>query len=160
MDIKNIKKKTLIAKNAELCSNIFSKSFGLMFSRRPKALIFIFKKEKIISLHMFFVFYPIDVLFLNKNKIIVEIKENFRPFTFYTPKNKAMFIIELPNGTIKKTKTKIREASPPLRISSGSTRASEPSTFAIENLRFVAVAYAVIFAYQTCAVLFCFLRFL
>ena len=56
---------------------------------------------------MFFVFYPIDVLFLNKNKIIVEIKENFRPFAFYTPKNKAKYIIELSQKTIKKTKTQI-----------------------------------------------------
>jgi len=56
---------------------------------------------------MFFVFYPIDVIFLDKNKIIVEIKENFKPFTFYTPKNKAKYIIELKNNTIKETNTKI-----------------------------------------------------
>jgi uncharacterized protein len=54
---------------------------------------------------MVFVFYPIDVLFLDKNKVVVEVKDNFRPFSFYTPKNKAMYVIELPAGTIKKTKT-------------------------------------------------------
>ena len=58
---------------------------------------------------MFFVFYPIDVLFLNKNKIVVEMKENFKPFTFYTPKNKALYIIELPRGSIKNSKTKIKD---------------------------------------------------
>ena len=57
--------------------------------------MFVFKKEKIIPLHMLFVFFPINVLFLNKNKKIVEIKNNFKPFTFYTPKNKAMYIVEL-----------------------------------------------------------------
>jgi len=88
------------------CKNIFSKALGLMFSK-PKTLIFIFKREKIISLHMFFVFFPIDVLFLDKNKKIVEIKENFKPFTFYTPKNKALYIIELPRGIIQKTKAKV-----------------------------------------------------
>ena len=56
---------------------------------------------------MFFVFYPIDVLFLDKNKKIVEIKENFKPFTLHNPKNKAQYIIELPKGTIKQTKTGI-----------------------------------------------------
>ena len=56
---------------------------------------------------MFFVFYPIDVLFLDKNKIVAEMKENFRPFAFYNPKNKAMYIIELPKGAIKKSKTEI-----------------------------------------------------
>lgn len=56
---------------------------------------------------MFFVFYPIDVLFLDKNKIVVGKKENFRPFTFYKPKKKAMYAIELPNAAIKRTKTGI-----------------------------------------------------
>ncbi len=105
MRIKNTTRKSIIAKNAELCGNIFSKSLGLMFTLKPKTLIFIFKKEKIIPLHMLFVFYPIDVLFLDKNKAVAEIKENFRPFSFYTPKNKAQYIIELPQGAIKKTKT-------------------------------------------------------
>ena len=107
MHIKNATKKSIIAKNAELCRNIFTKSFGLMFSIKPKPLIFIFKKEKIIPLHMLFVFYPIDILFLNKNKAVVEIKESLRPFSFYTPKKKALYIIELPQGTIKKTKTAV-----------------------------------------------------
>ena len=74
MYIKNTTKKTLIVKNAKVCKSIFSKTFGLMFSKK-KSLIFIFNKEKIIPLHMFFVFYPIEVSFLNKNKIVVEIKD-------------------------------------------------------------------------------------
>ncbi|MDP7323060.1 MAG: DUF192 domain-containing protein [Candidatus Woesearchaeota archaeon] len=106
MYLKNTTKKTLIAKNAKVCKSIFSKTFGLMFSKK-KSLIFIFNKEKIIPLHMFFVFYPIEVSFLNKNKIVVEIKENFMPFSCYSPKNKAQYIIELPKGTIKKSKTAI-----------------------------------------------------
>ncbi|MBI2523171.1 DUF192 domain-containing protein [Candidatus Woesearchaeota archaeon] len=105
MHIKNATKELIIAKNVGICRNIFSKSLGLMFLIKPKPLIFIFKKEKIIPLHMLFVFYPIDILFLNKNKIVAEIKENFKPFSFYTPKNKAQYVIELPQGTIKKTKT-------------------------------------------------------
>ena len=56
---------------------------------------------------MFFVFYPIDVLFLDKNKIVADKKENFKPFAFYKSKKKAMYAIELPNETIKKTKTEI-----------------------------------------------------
>ncbi|MAE42640.1 hypothetical protein CMO93_02625 [Candidatus Woesearchaeota archaeon] len=101
--VKNKTTKKIMSKNAKLCSSIFSKTFGLMFSAKPKALVFIFEKEKIIPLHMFFVFYPIDILFLDKNKIVVEKKENFKPFAFYTPKKKAMYIIELPKDAIKKT---------------------------------------------------------
>jgi uncharacterized membrane protein (UPF0127 family) len=106
MQIKNKTKQTVIAKNTIICKSIISQTIGLMFSE-AKPLVFILKKEKIIPLHMFFVFYPIDVLFLNKKNIVVEIKENFRPFTFYTPKNRSMYIIELPKNTAKKSKTGI-----------------------------------------------------
>ncbi len=105
MAIKNTTKRAIVAENADICKNIIAKSLGLMFKLKPKPLIFIFKKEKIIPLHMLFVFYPIDVLFLNKNKVVVEMKEHLRPFSYYSPKNKAQYIIELPKGTIKKTKT-------------------------------------------------------
>lgn len=77
-----------------------------MFSS-PKTLVFEFSKEKIAPLHMFFVFFTIDVIFLDKNKKIVEIKENFRPFTFYNPKNKAKYVLELEKGIIKRTSSKI-----------------------------------------------------
>ena len=92
--IKNITKNTIISKNTVFCNNIISKAIGLMFSKKSdKSLIFVFKKEKIVPLHMLFVFYPIDVLFLNKEKKIVEMKENFRPFSFYSPENKTKYII-------------------------------------------------------------------
>lgn len=107
MFIKNINKKTLIAKNAKLCKNAFSKFLGLMFSKGEKALIFTFEKEKINPLHMIFVFHPIDILFLNKNKIIIEIKKNFAPFSFYNPKNKAKYIIELPKNSVKSTRSEL-----------------------------------------------------
>ena len=108
MKIKNITKNKLIISNAVLCESILSKSIGLMFSKNDdKSLIFKFGSEKIIALHMLFAFYPIDVLFLDKNKIVVDKKENFRPFEFYNSKKKSMYAVELPNGIIKKTKTGI-----------------------------------------------------
>ena len=106
MNIRNITKKTILNRNAELCRGVFSKSVGLMFSaNRDRALIFEFDKEKIIGLHMFFVFYPIDVLFLDRQKAVVELKENFRPFTTCTSKKKSIYAVEIPNGTIKTTRT-------------------------------------------------------
>ena len=105
--LKNKRNNKTLSQNSEICKNNFSKALGLMFSRKPKTLIFVFNKEKIISLHMFFVFYPIDVLFLNKNKKIVQLKENFKPFRIIIPKKPAKYIIELPNNTIKKTNTKV-----------------------------------------------------
>jgi len=65
-----------------------------MFSRK-RNLLFVFDKEKRISLHNFFVFFPIDLVFLDKNRRIIEIKHNFKPFTFYKSKNNVKYVLEL-----------------------------------------------------------------
>ena len=103
----NKTRKTLLSKEYKLCKTPFSKTIGLMFRKKPSALIFVFDKEEKVSLHMFFVFFPIDVLYLNKEKAVVEIKKKFMPFTFYNPRKKASYVIELPNGTIGKSRTSI-----------------------------------------------------
>ena len=106
--IANLTKKRDIIKKYIFIDGILQKFIGLMFSKKRNiALIFRFNKEKIISLHMLFVFYPIDVLFLGKNRIVVDKKENFRPLAFYSSKKKSMYAIELPNGAVKKTNTEI-----------------------------------------------------
>lgn len=78
----------------KFCKNMFSKGLGLMFSRR-KNIVLEFKKAQRIGLHMFFVFYPIDIMFLDANKKIIEIKRNLKPFRVYTSQKKANYIIEI-----------------------------------------------------------------
>ncbi len=100
--ITNINKGITIAKNYKLCCSVLSQLRGLMFSPK-KTLVFFFKKPKQVSLHMFFVFFPIDVAYLNKNMEVVELKRNLKPFQIYAPKNKAQYIIETPVGNLKST---------------------------------------------------------
>jgi hypothetical protein len=88
-------------------ANSFLKRFkGLMFSKKPDyALIFELKKEGKLnaSIHMLFVFFPIDVVYLNSEKKVVDIKLNLKPFALnYTPKKKAKYFIEFPAGIIEK----------------------------------------------------------
>ena len=92
--IKNITKKQIIEKEYYLCKNIVSKTIGLMFSRK-KNLIFVFDREKRISLHMIFVFFPIWVIYLNKDNIAVFIKKLYPFISYCYPKAKALYIIEL-----------------------------------------------------------------
>ena len=84
----------IISKKELICKSFLSQARGLMF-RKKQNLVMAFPKEKRISLHMFFVFYPIDVLVLDKNKRIVDIKRNFKPFTFWNSKKKGKYIVEL-----------------------------------------------------------------
>ena len=86
--------------NYTICKNIFSQTRGLMFSSK-KTLVFVFPSERYVPLHTFFVFFPISVLFLDQNKRIVE-QTVMKPFTFYSPKHTAKYVVELP------TKTKIK----------------------------------------------------
>lgn len=108
MRILNITKGTIISNNAERYTSILSKAIGLMFSKQ-KDLIFQEKKEKIIPLHMLFVFFQIDVIYLSKKKQVVEIKKNLLPFTAYFPKKKAQYVLELKKGTIEKSNTNIND---------------------------------------------------
>ena len=98
----------VITKETKICASVASKALGLMFSRRikDKALVFVNAQEEFVPLHMLFVFQTIDILFLDSNKRIVELKRDFKPFTMYIPTKKAKFVIELPQDTVRKKKIK------------------------------------------------------
>jgi len=94
---KTIKKEIIKIKFAK---TFIKKATGLMFSKEKNfdyCLIFDMGVESKIysSIHMLFVFYPILLLFLDENKKIVDIRIA-KPWGFYSPKNKARYILELP----------------------------------------------------------------
>jgi uncharacterized protein len=106
--IKNKTRKTILCSDEKILTHIWQEAMGLMFTlTMKKPLVFTFPKEKKQSFHMLFVFYPIDLLFLDKHMKVVEIKENFKPFKFYNSKNCAKYVIELPVDKIRKTNTNV-----------------------------------------------------
>lgn len=77
---------------------------GFMFNFFPrKAKVLVFAREQKISLHMLFVFFPLQAVFANKNKKVVDVRL-LKPFTFYTSPWKAKYVIELPMKFRVKTK--------------------------------------------------------
>ncbi len=74
--------------------NLLAQSLGLMF-RRKQNLVMSFGKEKKVQLHNFFVFYPIDVLILNEKQELIEIKKDFKPFTFWSSRHQGRYAVEL-----------------------------------------------------------------
>ena len=93
----NGKKKEIITRKVVLRTSAISHGTGLMFHRKiyDEAHVFIFKRVRVVALTMWFVFFSIDVIYLDKNKRIVEIKENFKPWTNYYPKKEFNFYINL-----------------------------------------------------------------
>jgi len=90
--------------NLKECKTIFSQLRGLMFRFKLKedGLLFVFNKEKKVFLHMFFVFFPIDVVCLDENKKIVEIIENVKPFDPLIICPKCKYVVELKRGLLDK----------------------------------------------------------
>ena len=81
------------------CNNFFTRLKGLMFYRKLKDNeVFLFKLDKEYklraSIHMLFVFFPINVIWLNSKYEIVDVKKA-HPFTsFIMPNKKARYILE------------------------------------------------------------------
>jgi uncharacterized membrane protein (UPF0127 family) len=92
-----------IARNIEFTRTTFSQVMGLMFRKSityDYSMIFILKKPSQVSIHMLFVFFPIDVIFLNKEKKIMGFSR-LRPWVGYKAMEDIKYIIEMKAGTIE-----------------------------------------------------------
>ena len=82
----------------------WKKTKGLMFEDKNQfdyALVFNLGRDAQMSasIHMMFVFFPIDIVYLNKEKKVVDIAKGLKPFTpNYTPKARSSYFVELPEG--------------------------------------------------------------
>lgn len=89
----------------------WQKMKGLMFedpARFDYGLVFVLRRESIAkaAIHMLFVFFPIDVVYLDKERKVVDIARNLQPFTLgYSPKKPSKFFVELPAGKANGIKT-------------------------------------------------------
>ena len=95
---------TIIATNIELARSVLRQATGLMFRRsipRSFAMIFDMRWEQYIGIHMMFVPFPIDLIYLDANRQIVDLR-HLRAWTGMAhPKKPARYAIEMPAGTIE-----------------------------------------------------------
>ena len=105
----SVNNRTIAAKVVH-CRSLWSKTRGLMFSTplHDTALVFHFSRPERWSIHMLFVFFPIDVIYLDGKRRVVDMVEGFRPFSLnYTPKKEASYLVEMEGGMIGKKKISI-----------------------------------------------------
>ena len=98
---KNITFKVEVAKTVEERRN------GLMYRKKlynNEGMLFIFPREKIIQLWMKNTYIPLDVIFISKNKVIVDIKKNMEKLseTIVKSKVKSKYALEFNAGLINK----------------------------------------------------------
>jgi uncharacterized protein len=89
----------IIATGVYYCDSFLSRMKGLMFTKTMKSAVLVFPRESYASIHMFFVFYPLDIFWLDSRRRVVFIKRNVKPFTAeHSSKRKAKYVLELPIG--------------------------------------------------------------
>jgi len=97
----NEKNSKVICKNLGIADSFFDRLKGLMFREKLN------KGEGLLiipcnSIHTFFMKFPIDVLFVNKEDKIVASIEKMKPSRISKIYGKAKYVVELPAGTIEK----------------------------------------------------------
>lgn len=74
------------------------------FPVKSRAFVFIFDRMKQpyeIMIHNIFVFFPIDVYYLDSEFRVVDFVKGFKPFSLcFKPKHKAKYVVEYVSGVV------------------------------------------------------------
>ena len=102
--ITNLSKNQILAEDVILSTSFFKRLKGLLGYKS------IGKNQAIIlrpanSIHTFFMRFPIDVLFVDRNNIVIKTVSNMVPFRATAIYFKSLVVIELPSGMISTTQT-------------------------------------------------------
>lgn len=95
---------TIVATNVEHARSVLKQVRGLMFRRsipRDFAMIFDMRWEQYIGIHMLFVPFPVDLIYLDEKRQIVDLR-HMRAWTgIATSRRPARYAIEMPAGSIE-----------------------------------------------------------
>jgi len=106
MKIVNLNKNCILAEEIFLADKFLERLKGLLgFKSLNKNQAMILRPSN--SVHTFFMRFPIDVLFVDKNNRVVRMVKHMDPFKATTLCLKSKFVIELPIGVIDSTQTSL-----------------------------------------------------
>ena len=100
---------------AELAVSDEERQLGLMFREKinsDQGMLFLFKEEGFHSFWMKNMNFPLDIIWLDRDKIIVHIESNVPPCrelpcSSYTPQFPASYVLELKTGSVGKNQLKM-----------------------------------------------------
>jgi uncharacterized membrane protein (UPF0127 family) len=94
----------MVAQKVELADTFFKRAVGLMFRKGlDGALVFDMGRLTYDGIHMLFVRFPIDVVFLDGDREVVDVKAGVRPWIGTAfPRARFRYAIELPAGRVEK----------------------------------------------------------
>jgi uncharacterized membrane protein (UPF0127 family) len=91
--------KEIIAQRTIVAVNFWTRLRGLMFTANLPVGTALWLKP-CNGIHMFFMRYPLDIIFLDNNLTVVHIIENLQPWRLSPIIKKATSVLELPAGSI------------------------------------------------------------
>ncbi len=104
MIVKNVTKDSILADDLSVAENFFKRFMGLMFKKNLPAG----KGLHIVpcnSIHMCFMNFPLDIIFLSKDLEILSTVEGIKPWRISRIISGSHSVLELPAGTIARTST-------------------------------------------------------
>ncbi len=102
--VENATKQTVLATKARIADTFWTRLKGLIGQRGldpGEGLVIVPCK----GVHMWFMRFPIDVVYVDKYGNVVDVDENLRPWSIGRPRPSSRFVVELPVGTVAKTAT-------------------------------------------------------
>lgn len=99
MKVVHTKTNKVLGENIKLAHTFYERLMGLMFIDNMKDMDGLLL-DPCRSIHNCFVRFPIDVIFLSKEDIVVKIIRNFRPWRFSGIYLRAQKTLELPSGSV------------------------------------------------------------
>lgn len=106
MKIFNKTRNTVIAQNAILADTFWARMKGLLGRdtiSAEEALVI----TKCQSIHMFFMRFAIDAIFVDKKGRVVGLAERIKPFRLSPLFFRSEYVVELKAGTVEATKTSV-----------------------------------------------------
>jgi len=102
----NLSKQTWLATKVRKADNFVTRLVGLLkrTTLGPEEALWLMPSKGIHTIGMKF---PIDVVFLNKNHQVVGLVSGMAPYRLSSVHLRSFSVLELPNGTIRKSHTEI-----------------------------------------------------
>ncbi len=102
--IRNITRNALLAADCSCARTFYTRFKGLQMKKDlPEGNGLLITPCN--SIHMFFMRFPIDVLFLDKDQTVLYIEEGIKPWKISKIIKKSRSVLELPSGTAATTGT-------------------------------------------------------
>ncbi len=104
------KQNTLILEHLQVANSFFSRGIGLLLHKHLRIGEGLWITGGWIpqnSIHTFFMKFPIDCVFLDKQMCVRSILTNIQPWRLIPPQSKSVSVIELPANFIKTTEIEV-----------------------------------------------------